>query len=152
MIPCKINGHTILSFDYTKEQYDSFIRLCRALTRLLPNLPTEFPQSSPGVQTWDTLPYAKTFGFSGYIGHYHLTAQKWDPGAFDFRDFCRKLRGTFCFPMFPKEDPKRSPDEIPAIPNDPGDLKEATKDLYKANEARADGGFFPVGPWGEARL
>jgi N-acetylmuramoyl-L-alanine amidase len=152
VIPCRINGHTILSFDYTEEQYRSFIALCRALTRILPNIPSEFPQAAPGKQLWDTMPYAKTFGFSGYIGHYHLTAQKWDPGAFEFETFCRKLRGTFCFPMFSKEDPKRSPDDIPAIPNDPGDLKEATKDLYKANEVRADGGFFPVGPWGEARL
>src|SRR5207249_2319794 len=30
--------------------------------------------------------------------------------------------------------------------------KEATNQLYKLNEARADGGFFPVGPWGESRL
>jgi N-acetylmuramoyl-L-alanine amidase len=150
--PCKINNNTILAFDYTRAQYESFVRLCRALTRLLPNLPAEFPQSSPGVQTWDTLPYGATFGFSGYIGHYHLTNQKWDPGPFDFKDFCRKLRGAYCFPVFPKDDPKRAPDEKPTVPEQTDDLKEAAKDLYKANEARADGGFFPVGPWGEQRL
>ena len=61
--------------------------------RLLPNLPAEFPQSGAGVQSWDTLPPSASFSFSGYIGHYHLTNQKWDPGPFDFKDFCRKLRG-----------------------------------------------------------
>jgi hypothetical protein len=148
--PCKINGHTILAFDYTPGQYESFLKLCRALQRLLPNLPAEFPQSSPGVQSWDTMPMSATLGFSGYIGHYHLTQQKWDPGPFDIKDFCRKLRGSFCFPVFPK-DPKQDEDK-PRVPEQTDELKEQTAELYKANEARADGGFFPVGPWGEARL
>jgi hypothetical protein len=150
--PCKVNGHTILAFDYTKAQYESFVKLCRALTRLLPNLPAEFPQASPGVPSWDTLPYGATFGFSGYIGHYHLTNQKWDPGPFDFKDFCRKLRGSLCFPVFAKDDAKRSVDDKPTVPEVSDDLKAIATELYKANEARADGGFFPVGPWGEARL
>ena len=107
--PCKINGHTILAFDYTDAQYASFVKLCRALQKLLPNLPAEFPQTSPGVQSWETLPTAASFGFSGYIGHYHLTNQKWDPGPFDFKDFCRKLRGSLCFPVFPKDDAKQYP-------------------------------------------
>ncbi|MBA3538667.1 MAG: N-acetylmuramoyl-L-alanine amidase [Deltaproteobacteria bacterium] len=150
--PCKINGHTILSYDYTPAQYDAFIRLARALTRLLPNLPVEYPQSSPGVQSWETLPLASTFSFAGYIGHYHLTNQKWDPGPFDFKDFARKLRGAFCFPMFPKIVAGATPDAQPTIPEQASDLKAATDELYKANEQRADGGFFPVGPWGEHRL
>ncbi len=149
--PCKINGHTLLAFDYTPAQYDAFNKLGRALLRLLPNLPAEFPQSSAGVASWDTMPPSASFGFSGYIGHYHLTNQKWDPGPFDFKEFCRKLRGSFCFPVFPKGEP--TPEKpLPAIPTTPDDLKDSVAELYKANEARADGGFFPVGPWGEYRL
>ncbi len=148
---CRINGHTFDAWDYTPEQYDSFRRLARALTRLLPNLPVDFPQSSPGVQTWDTLPMSASFGFAGYIGHYHLTAQKWDPGPFDFKDFCSKVRGAFCFPVFAKDDPKRVDDQ-PKVPEQTEKLKAAADDLYKINEAKADGGFFPVGPWGESRL
>lgn len=148
----KINGHTYLAFDYTPAQYDAFNRLSRALLRLLPNLPAEYPQSSPGVQSWDTLPPADSFGFAGYLGHYHLTRQKWDPGFFDFKDFCRKLRGAFCFPVFPRGEPAKKGDTQPIVPEQTGALREATALLYKLNEARADGGFFPVGPWGEARL
>jgi N-acetyl-anhydromuramyl-L-alanine amidase AmpD len=148
--PCKINGHTILAFDYTPAQYEAFIKLARALQRLLPNLPAEFPQSGAGVQSWDTMPRSASFGFSGYIGHYHLTNQKWDPGPFDFKDFCRKLRGAYCFPVFPK--PPAKDEDRPRIPEQTDVLKEQTDALYKANEARADGGFFPVGPWGEHRL
>lgn len=146
---CKINGHTFLAYDYTIQQYDALRALGRALTRLLPNLPAEFPQSSPGQQSWDTMPATQTFSFAGYIGHYHLTAQKWDPGWFDFADFCRKIRGAYCFPVKWKDDPKMTQ---PVVPDDSGDLQTAANALYAANEQKADGGFFPVGPWGESRL
>ncbi len=149
--PCKINGHTIRAWDYTDQQYESFTKLARALTRLLPNLPAEFPQASPGVQAWNTLPRSASFAFSGYIGHYHLTEQKWDPGPFDFKEFCRKLRGAYCFPVFAKDGPSQQNPQ-PVVPQQIDDLKAATKELYQANETRADGGFFPVGPWGESRL
>jgi N-acetylmuramoyl-L-alanine amidase len=148
---CTINNHTILSYDYTKEQYDAMYQLSRALLRLLPNLPAEYPQSSPGVQTWDTMPASATFPFAGYIGHYHLTDQKWDPGPFDFKDYCSKIRGAFCFPVFPKGAPEKGEDK-PIVPHETTELRAATSKLYALNESQADGGFFPVGPWGEARL
>jgi hypothetical protein len=149
--PVKINGHTILAWEYTQAQWDSFVKLARDLTRLLPNLPAEFPQSSPGQQSWDTMPRGASFAFSGYIGHYHLTEQKWDPGPFDFKEFCRQLRGESCFPIFAKGGPTPQ-NPRPVVPKQIDDLKEAAKQLYAANEARADGGYFPVGPWGESRL
>jgi len=66
--PCKINGNTMKAFDYTPAQIDSFSRLCRELLRLLPNLPAEYPQSSPGEALWDTLRDApiKRESFIGY--------------------------------------------------------------------------------------
>jgi N-acetylmuramoyl-L-alanine amidase len=150
---CKINNNTIRAFDYTAAQYDSLGRLCRELLRLLPNVPAEYPQSSPGEPNWNTLPDAaiKRESYAGYIGHYHLTAQKWDPGPFDFKEFCTKLRGALCFPVFPKQLPAKGEDK-PVVPDDSGDLKKASSELYKLNEVQADGGFFPVGPWGETSL
>jgi hypothetical protein len=150
---CKINNSTIKAFDYTPAQYDAFSRLCKELLRLFPNLPAEYPQSSPGEQLWDTLPSpnVERERYSGYLGHYHITQQKWDPGPFDFKEFCRKLRGAFCFPVFPKMEPAKGEDK-PVVPDDGGELKAAANQLYALNEAKADGGFFPVGPWGETRL
>jgi N-acetylmuramoyl-L-alanine amidase len=150
---CRINGHTIKAYEYTPAQYDAFARLCRELLRLLPNLPAEYPQSSPGEQLWATLPDAniKRESYAGYIAHYHITAQKWDPGPFDFKDFCTRLRGAFCFPVFPKQEPAKGEDK-PVVPDDGGDLKQASAALYRLNEERADGGFFPVGPWGDTKL
>jgi N-acetylmuramoyl-L-alanine amidase len=149
---CRINGNTIKSFEYTDAQYESFTRLCRELIKLFPNLPAEYPQSSPGEPLWDTLPNpsVERERYAGYIGHYHLTAQKWDPGHFDFKDFCTKLRGALCFPVFAKE--AKKPDDKPEVPDEGGELTQAAKALFALNEAKADGGFYPVGPWGETRL
>jgi hypothetical protein len=150
---CKVNGHTIKAYDYTKAQYESFTQLCRELIRIFPNLPADYPQSSPGVQMWDTLPNPnmERERYAGYIAHYHLTQQKWDPGPFDFKEFCSGLRGAMCFPVFPKQEPKPG-QEKPLVPDDSSELKADATALYKLNEIQADGGFFPVGPWGETRL
>lgn len=150
--PVRINGHTILAYDYTPAQYDSMVKLGRALLKLLPNLPAEFPQESPGMPLWGTMPPSASFRFSGYIAHYHLINQKWDPGPFDFKDFCRKLRGQLSFPIYTKDPDPAQVVQAPPVPRKSEALKEAAVDLYKANEQRADGGFYPVGPWGEARL
>jgi hypothetical protein len=148
--PCKINGHTILAYDFTQAQKDSMVRLARGLQKLLPNLPAECPQSSPGQPALETLPPSATFRFSGYMGHYHLIKEKWDPGPWDFSWFLKQLRGALSFPIFTKDPPK---DAIaPVVPQKTDELKAEVDALYKANEQRADGGFFPVGPWGEARL
>ncbi len=149
---CKINGHTILAYDYTPAQKDSMIKLGRALLKLLPNLPAEFPQSTPGNALWDTMPASASARFSGYLAHYHLINQKWDPGPYDFADLCRRLRGQLSFPIYTKDPDPAQATQGPPVPTKTEDLKEAAADLYKANEQRADGGFFPVGPWGEARL
>jgi hypothetical protein len=41
---------------------------------------------------------------------------------------------------------------MPAIPTTAAALNDEARLLYAQNEARADGGYFPVGPWGEHRL
>lgn len=148
----KINGHTFLAWNYTPMQYDAMTRLCRALLRLLPNLPADYPQSSPGIQSWDTIPTAASLKFAGYIGHYHLIPEKWDPGYFDFKEFCSKLTGTACYPVYPRAPVDTKNLLPPAIPNQVSALRDDTKALYKKNEIEGDSGYFPVGRWGEERL
>ncbi|MEZ4359683.1 MAG: N-acetylmuramoyl-L-alanine amidase [Kofleriaceae bacterium] len=149
---CQINGYKYYAFTYTKAQLQSFGQLARELRRILPNLPIEYPQSSPGEQAWLTLPRQAAFSFRGYIGHYHLTGQKWDPGPFDFKEFCRSLRGQFSLPMYASPSAADPRDKPPAIPENIDEFDAACLKLFQANERRADGGFFPVGPWGEHRL
>jgi hypothetical protein len=151
-LDCVINGYKYHAYEFTKAQLDSFTKLARELKRILPNLPVEYPQKAPGEAAWETLPRAGAFSFNGYLGHYHLTGQKWDPGPFDFKAFCRGLRGQFSLPMYTvsgAKDPFKNP---PAVTENISELDAACSKLYAANEVRADGGFFPVGPWGEYRL
>ena len=147
-----VNGSKILTFGFTKEQMVSMRKLCTALTRLLPNIPVEYPQDAPGQQSWNTLLVngreGGAFSFKGYMGHYHCTERKWDPGPFNFKEFVEGLRGQRCFPLWTgKAEPKQG--ERPLVPANMDDLRDGLKSLYKMNEDRADGGFFPVGPWGQ---
>ena len=58
------------------------------------------------------------------MGHYHCTPRKWDPGPFDFKEFCEKLRGQRSFPLWTgKTDPKQN--ERPLVTNNDAELKEA---------------------------
>jgi N-acetyl-anhydromuramyl-L-alanine amidase AmpD len=147
-VPCKINGHTIMAYQFAPAQYDAFRALARSLTRLLPNLPVEYPQDLPGKQSWKTMPTA--LGYAGYMGHYHCTTRKWDPGPFDFKAFCEKLRGQNSFPLWTGKRDEGA--DRPVVPSNGTLLNERTAELLAANEKRADGGFYPVGPWGEYRL
>ncbi|HEX2685649.1 MAG TPA: hypothetical protein VHN14_03485, partial [Kofleriaceae bacterium] len=129
---------------------ESMSAIGRTMARLFPNLPQTHPLAGTGDPLWTAI--ADPREYQGWLGHYHVTQQKWDPGPFDFKDFCTRLRGSLCFPMFPRMEPVKGGDDKPVVPDDGSELKQATFDLYKLNEERADGGFFPVGPWGESRL
>ena len=103
--PVKINGNTLKAFDYTPAQKESFSQLCRALLRLLPNLPAEYPQSSPGEPLWDTLKDApiKRESYAGYIGHYHINTQKWDPGVVRLQGLLRQAARRVLLPGVPAD-------------------------------------------------
>jgi hypothetical protein len=152
-VPCQVNGRAIRAYEFTQPQQDSLFELCRELRRLLPNLPPEYPQSTPGVQLWDTFRDApqKRETYAGFVGHYHLTSNKWDPGPFDFKKLCTRLRGATSFPVVPRPELDLTGNP-PTVPVDRGELASASHEMYALNEQRADGGFFPVGPWGETAL
>ncbi len=139
---CQIHGHIYLAYDYTPAQYEAMQKLVRGLARALPNMPIDYPQQSPGYQSWTEIAGAKSY--AGLLGHYHTTRRKWDPGPFDFKEFCESIRGRLSFPVTFSSEP-------PDVPDDDDDRATKVTALYKSNEDR-DGGFFPVGPYGESRL
>ncbi len=148
---CRIEDHVYLAYNFTDDQINALKELARALRYALPNLPIEFPQSktATGQQAWGMID--NPLAFNGYIGHYHLTRRKWDPGPFDFKKFCESVRGAFCFPVFTggKKDDKLLK---PEVPPDTEELRAATDRLYVRNEGGVQGGFFPIGPYGKSRL
>jgi N-acetyl-anhydromuramyl-L-alanine amidase AmpD len=138
---CKIHDHIYLAFDYTEAQYEAMRALVRGLARALPNMPIDYPQTSPGYPAWGEIAGAKSY--AGLLGHYHTTRRKWDPGPFDFKQFCESIRGQLSFPIALRERPE--------VPDDDDQRKSDLDKLFTRNEQKG-GGFFPVGPYGDTRL
>jgi murein DD-endopeptidase MepM/ murein hydrolase activator NlpD len=160
VVTCTVNGHKYIAYEYTKQQYDAMTVLGKALAKYLPGIKLDFPQSSPGMQHWGTLdPTDLTAArlrasYSGYIGHYHITSQKWDPGPFDFKKFLTKLAGRRAFPIGLHGSGK--PEVPDAPPPSDRDARAGYDKLYAAyydnNELVGRGGYFPVGPVDRAQL
>ncbi len=99
----KINGRTVRMWDFTEEQYQALIRLCRGLNQLLPNIALKVPFNKEKQRT--PLGKIKNFAaFKGILGHAHVQSgtgdgvkKKFDPGsAFDWgrlrRSFARETK------------------------------------------------------------
>jgi N-acetyl-anhydromuramyl-L-alanine amidase AmpD len=143
-LTCTIHGHQFLAFEYTKEQVESMIALGKALGRVFPNLPQSYPAGGDGEPLWSAL--ADPREYQGYLGHYHVTDNKWDPGPFDFKHFISKIRGRMVFPVV------LYGGEKPEIPEEDDEAIRKTDELYENNEVEGEGGYYPVGPLGESRL
>ena len=134
-------------WQYAPDQYMAMAALGKALARLLPNLPQVFPEWNGQIlNTWMADPRA----FAGYIGHYHVTNNKWDPGCFDFRWLAQKIRvSSTWFVCLDKNNECPKP---PEIAENPQVAEQQGQTLYRNNEEEAMGGYFPVGPFGRSRL
>jgi N-acetylmuramoyl-L-alanine amidase len=143
-VTCKINGHQWLAYAYTKAQVDSMISVGKTLARIFPNLPQVYPQGGDGDQAWGSL-RGDVREYSGYLGHYHVTEQKWDPGPFDFKFFASKIRGRSVFPVV-------IVGSKPDVPEEPDKAEEIANALFENNESEGEGGYYPVGPFGATRL
>jgi N-acetyl-anhydromuramyl-L-alanine amidase AmpD len=96
----KINGRTVRMWDFTEEQYQALIRLCRGINQLLPNVSLKVPFDKEKRRT--PLGKIKNFSkFKGILGHAHVQGgtgeavkKKYDPGsAFNWGRIRRALAG-----------------------------------------------------------
>ncbi len=156
-VVCLVNNEKYVAFDFTPQQYAAMEVLGKTLAKLLPGIKLSYPESSPGVQNWNTLDLTDVTSvrlresYSGYIGHYHITNQKWDPGPFDFKKFIGKLSGHRSFPIGLHKLADKT--EVPDAPAENERDKRAGyeklfEEYYTNNEYDADraGGYFPIGP------
>ncbi len=142
-VTCAINGHQWLCYSYTQEQFDAMVALGRTLARIFPGLPQAFPQDGSGEPIWGTVSDVRDY--AGYLGHYHITNQKWDPGPWDFKKFVQSIRGRIFYPAVPGKEKADLPDGTEGA-------EEIAHDLFDNNEKTGEGGYFPIGPMGETRL
>lgn len=139
IVTCRVHDQLFLAYDFTAAQYQGMIALSRALARLL-QVPLTSPRSSSQELIWTTLDTPRRF--EGFLGHYHITKEKWDPGPWDFQRLFRSIGSRTTFPMTAVRGGLSVPKKK---------LAEVAEPYYESSEQVATA-HFPVGPLGESRL
>ena len=130
-----IHGHEYQMWTFTDAQYHALAQLTAELGRIFNRLPLCHPRS--GVEPIFTK-LTEPERYSGLLGHYHVSAQKWDPGCFDFPKLLGMLPGRHLVAIGA---PLRSPAASAG-------RSTALVDLLRAEAENPHGGFFPVGSCG----
>ncbi len=80
MVVGPVQGAVHRMYDLTPQQYDSLIKLTAALCTALPNITCDYPKDELGQLITRKLPDEQLAGYRGVLGHYHIQANKADPG------------------------------------------------------------------------
>lgn len=84
-----------LQWDFTDAQYEALAKLAAGLSRVFPRIKLEAPRDSDGSVTTVVLPETRRRSFEGVVGHYHVSADKYDPGpAFDWKRYLAAARAA----------------------------------------------------------
>jgi N-acetyl-anhydromuramyl-L-alanine amidase AmpD len=87
----RINGRSLEQFDFTPQQYETLAHLTAALVQTFPRLRLRFPTDRAGRIRTEALSDAELSTFRGVLGHFHVSADKIDPGpAFDWQGLARR--------------------------------------------------------------
>ena len=94
-----INGRRHVAVGYTDAQYRALVQVINGLQRIFRGIKAEAPIGPDGGVLDRKL--AAPTAFSGVLGHWHVSATKWDPGpGFDWERVLIALRGnSFNFPV-----------------------------------------------------
>ena len=149
----KVNGSIKTMLGYTEPQYETIIALLKALVS---------PMEVPNEGSWTPLPLVRdscfppisengevincllrdSINFHGFLGHYHCSSNKWDPGpAFDWLRVLSGIKGERnSLPMLIGEDgDRRNMSECG------GALLEELFNRYYQTVETSDGGWYPIG-------
>lgn len=75
-----IQGQTLVQYDYTPQQYAALTKLIATFCTIFPAIPSVYPTDSDGKLITKAMPPEALNNFRGILGHYHLQANKIDPG------------------------------------------------------------------------
>ncbi len=73
-------GLQLVQYDYTPEQYAALIKLSATLCRVFPRIKCDYPRDSSGRLIARQLPAEQLAQYQGLLGHFHIQANKTDPG------------------------------------------------------------------------
>lgn len=88
-----IGGKLYKGFEYTNQQYETLILLSSCLLSVFPRIKCDFPRDSDGNLKKGLISDPKEH--CGFICHYHINREKWDPVAFDYSRFLRGVSGNY---------------------------------------------------------
>ncbi|MBP7936831.1 MAG: N-acetylmuramoyl-L-alanine amidase [Phycisphaerae bacterium] len=94
-----INGREVWQYDYTPEQYAALIKLVATMRRIFPKMTLDAPRNPDGSIRMDVFTNEEQAAFSGFMGHWHESKGKVDPGpAFDWEGVFRGARRELLWP------------------------------------------------------
>src|SRR5258705_1818488 len=76
----QIQGQELVQYDFTPEQYRALIKLTAAVCKVLPRIHCDYPRNEEGALITGKLPDPQLEAYQGLLGHYHVQANKVDPG------------------------------------------------------------------------
>ena len=75
-----IQGRELRQYDFTPQQYEALIKLTAVLCRIFPQLRCDYPRDESGQLIPCKLSAGQLAAYQGLLGHYHVQADKVDPG------------------------------------------------------------------------
>src|SRR5207248_2347692 len=80
-----VQGHKLVQYDFTPQQYAALTKLTATLCSVLPKITCDYLRDESGKVLNHVLSDDQWADYSGLMGHYHVQLNKTDPGpAFDF--------------------------------------------------------------------
>ena len=88
-----VQDKALVQYDFTPEQYAALSRLTAALCTVFPRIKPDIPRDASGRLVTRQLPEAALANFHGILGHWHIQANKTDPGpAFQWEKLLTGIR------------------------------------------------------------
>jgi N-acetyl-anhydromuramyl-L-alanine amidase AmpD len=88
-----IQGRELIQYDFTPEQYKALIKITATLSRIFPKLRCDYPKDAEGKLITEKLPDEALRSYQGVLGHFHIQAEKVDPGpAFQWEYVIKRAR------------------------------------------------------------
>lgn len=75
-----IQRESLKQYDFTPQQYAALAKLTAALCRIFPNMPCDYPRDAQGQLVREKLGAEELAKYRGILGHFHVQANKNDPG------------------------------------------------------------------------
>jgi N-acetyl-anhydromuramyl-L-alanine amidase AmpD len=80
LIKGNIQGHDLVQYDFTPEQYAALVKLTATLCTVFPKIQCRYPTDESGKLITKKLPDDQLKAYEGVLGHYHIQTDKVDPG------------------------------------------------------------------------